>query len=176
MFVFSGAKSLYMDKAAVKQKEEQLLNLVADFCAQRLNEEYLALAEKLIRKLGRKRDVPFMRGKPEIWAAGIIHALGSVNWMFDRDNPCYTPAADINAFFGTNGSSTSQKATLIKDLVGMERMDNEWATKHTKDHDPFAQFVMVDDMIVPMTMLPEEVQAEVKRLRAEGRDVVLQTK
>ena len=117
-----------------------------------------------------------MKGKLEIWAAGIIHALGSVNWMFDRSNACYTPAADINAFFGTNESTTSQKATLIKDLLDMAHGDAEFSTQDTIDNDPFAQLVMVDGMIMSITMLPEELQAQVKQARAEGNDIEFKTR
>ncbi|MDR2873477.1 MAG: hypothetical protein LBV42_01835 [Methanobrevibacter sp.] len=27
-------------------------------------------------KLGRKREVPFIRGRPDIWDGGIIYAIG----------------------------------------------------------------------------------------------------
>ena len=165
-----------MDQAAINQKQEQLLNLIADFCAKKLNEEYLTLADKVIQELAQIDPVPFMKGKPEIWAAGIIHALGSVNWMFDGSNTCYTPAADINTFFGTNGSTTSQKATLIKDLLDIAHGDREFSTRDTIDNDPFAKLVMVDGMIVPVTMLPEELQAQVKQARAEGKDISFRTK
>ena len=165
-----------MDKTNIQEREERIVNLIADFCAQKLNEEYLALADRVIKELAQTEPVPFMRGKPEIWAAGIIHALGSVNWMFDRSNKHYTPAADINSFFGTNGSTTSQKAMLIKDLLDMQQGDREFSTQDTIDNDPFAQFVMLDDMIVPMSMLSEELQQQVKLARAEGKDVMLKSK
>ena len=41
------------------------------------------LCEKLIRKMSRKRNVPFLSGRMEIWAAAVIHALGSINFLFD---------------------------------------------------------------------------------------------
>ena len=165
-----------MDKTTVTERQEQILNLIADFCAQKLNEEYLALADKLLKELAQIEPVPFMKGKPEIWAAGIIHALGSVNWMFDRDNKYYTPAADINAFFGTNGSTTSQKATLIKDLLDIRQGDRAFSTQGTIDNDPFAKLVMLDGLIVPITMLPEELQEQVKQARAEGKDMAFRTR
>jgi hypothetical protein len=33
--------------------------------------------------MSRKRNVPFLYGRMEIWAAAIIHALGSINFLFD---------------------------------------------------------------------------------------------
>ncbi|NOR78038.1 MAG: hypothetical protein GQ523_06390 [Methanophagales archaeon] len=43
----------------------------------------MQLCEKLIRKMSRKRNVPFLSGRMEIWAVAIIHALGSINFLFD---------------------------------------------------------------------------------------------
>lgn len=55
-----------MTKEQIKEKEKQLLELTGNFCAQKLNQEYFELCEKLIKKMGRKREVPFKRGKLEI--------------------------------------------------------------------------------------------------------------
>jgi len=160
----------------IKQKQEQLLNLVTGFCSQKLNEEYIRLADKLIDELASADPVPFLKGKLEIWAAAIIHALGSINWMFDRGNKYYTPAADINEFFGTNGSSTSNKARLIRDMLDIEQGDPDFSTQDTKDNDPLAKFVLLDGIVVPITMLPVALQEQVKKARAEGRDIEFKTR
>jgi hypothetical protein len=72
-----------MNKAELKKIENKLLELTGAFCTLKLDDEYLQLSEKLIKKLGRKRNVPFESGKIEIWAASIIHALGMINFLFD---------------------------------------------------------------------------------------------
>lgn len=158
------------------ERREQILNLIAGFCAQKLNKEYLSLAKKVLRQLGNIEPVPYAKGKPEIWAAGIIHMLGSINWMFDRCNKYYTPSTDINAYFGTNGSTTGNKAALIKDLLDIRQGDREFSTQHTIDQDLFAQFVMVNDMIMPVTTLAEELLEQLRQARAEGRDLASRTK
>jgi len=160
----------------IKQKQEQLLNMVAGFCTQKLNEEYFRLADKLIDELASADPVPFLKGKLEIWAAAIIHALGSINWMFDRGNKYYTPAADINAYFGTSGSTTSNKARLIRDMLDIEQGDPDFSTQDTKDSDPLAKFVLLDGMVVPITMLPVALQEQVKKARTEGRDIEFKTR
>lgn len=165
-----------MTKPTVAEKQAELLNLVSGFCRQKLNDDYLELADKAIQELGKFNPPPFMRGKPEIWAAAIIHALGTVNWMFDPSNPVHTKPAEINAYFGTNGSTTSQKAGIIRDNLGMQHMDDTWATGHSRDVNPLAQFVMLDDMIVPLSMLPEDIREQVRKARAEGKDVTLRSK
>ena len=56
-----------MTKQEIKEKEVKLLEMTRSFCVQNLDYDYSQLCEKLIKKLGRKRDVPFQRGKLEIW-------------------------------------------------------------------------------------------------------------
>ena len=90
-----------MTKQEIKEREEQLLAMTRDFCAQNLDNDYLQLCEKLIKKLGRKRDVPFQRGKPEIWAAAVVYALGSINFLFDKSFEPYMTADQICEYFGT---------------------------------------------------------------------------
>ena len=74
-----------MEKQKIEEKKQIILDLVREFCAKKLDEEYFELAERLTQKLGRKRNVPFITGKSEIWAAGIIHALGTINFLFDKE-------------------------------------------------------------------------------------------
>ncbi len=53
-------------------------------CDEHLSAEYATLSRKLAAKLARKRPSPIVRGKPEIWACGIVYALGTVNFLFDK--------------------------------------------------------------------------------------------
>ncbi len=48
-----------MTKQETKEKEEKLLEMTSAFCTRKLDDDYALLCEKLIKKLGRKRDVPF---------------------------------------------------------------------------------------------------------------------
>ncbi len=164
-----------MTPEKLSNRQEEILELIAPFCVQKLSDEYFVLAGKLLKMLAEIEPSPFEKGQPQIWAAGIIQALGSINWMFDRDNPHYTPAKEINAFFGTKSSTVSQKASLIKDLLDLDRGDPDLSTQHTRANDPFANIVMMDGLFVSMDMLPQHLQEQVRKLRAEGHEVTLTT-
>jgi len=90
-----------MTKQEIKELEEKLIELTQIFCDQKLDNDYMHLCEKLIRKLGRKRDVSFQRGKIEIWAAAVIYALGSINFLFDKSFKPYMTADQISEYFDT---------------------------------------------------------------------------
>jgi hypothetical protein len=165
-----------MDKQKILERKQVIQQLTQDFCTKKLNEEYAGLSTKLLNKLGRKRDVPFVSGKPEIWAAAIIHALGTINFLFDKSNEPYVSIDEINDFFGTNKSTSGQKSKLIRDLLNLNYFDTVFSTKSISGNNPFNDFVLVDGIITPLSMLPTEVQQMVREARADGKDVNLSTK
>jgi peptide deformylase len=67
------------DKTRINEKAHQLISLTTEFCEQHLDDEYEQLCEKLIRKMSRKRNVPYLSGGIEVWAAGVIYALAQIN-------------------------------------------------------------------------------------------------
>lgn len=164
-----------MTKEEVKNKEKQLLDLTGKFCTQKLDDDYCKLCEKLILKLGRKRDVPFKSGKVEIWAAAVVYAIGSINFLFDKSFEPYMTADQISEYFGTRNSTVSNKARQIKDMFKMWHFNPEFSTKHMAESNPLNNMVMVDGLIVPLSSIPENLQDLVKKERAEGRDIEFTT-
>ncbi len=63
---------------------EAIVALTDTFCKEHLTEEYAALCRKLAAALARKRPSPLASGNPKTWAAGIVYALGSINFLFDK--------------------------------------------------------------------------------------------
>lgn len=67
---------------ALRPAYDPIIRVIDDVCAKHLNDEYKTLAHKLAAALARKRPSPLTRGKPEVWACGILYALGSVNFLW----------------------------------------------------------------------------------------------
>jgi len=164
-----------MDKKEIKERENKLLEMTGLFCSQKLDEDYFQLTEKLIKKMGRKRDVPFKRGKLEIWAAAVIYAIGSINFLFDKSFEPYVTTQEISDYFGTNYSTVSNKAGQIRKMFNLTLFDNEFATEHMNATNPFNDFVMVDGLIVPLSSIPESLQELVRKERSKGRDIEFRT-
>jgi hypothetical protein len=165
-----------MDKQQIQERQQKILELVREFCGKKLDEEYFELSERLIQKLGRKRNVPFTTGQTQIWAAAVIHALGTINFLFDKSFEPYVSIDEINNFFGTTKSTTTNKSKQIRDLLKLDRWDNEFSTRRMSESNPIANFVMVDGIIVPLDTLPEQYQIAVKQARAEGKDISFTTR
>jgi len=132
--------------------------LLDSFCAEHLNEEYAALARQLAAALARKRPSPIVRGKPEVWASGIIHALGAVNFLFDSSQTPHLRASELSRLFGVNQNSTSSKSKLIRDMFKMHQFDHKWCLPSRLESFSPIWFVMVNDIIVDVRQMPREVQ------------------
>lgn len=146
------------DKETIQQYTEKLIQMTNEFCARYLNEEYKALCDKLIRKMARKRVVPFLSGRIEIWAAAVIYALGTINFLFDKGTQPYVSAGDICDYFGTSKSTTSQKAKVIRDMFKLYYWDKEFSTEDMKKNSPYSSIAFVDGMAIPTSYLPPELQ------------------
>ncbi len=164
------------DKEKVKAKEEQLLEMTGAFCEEKLDADYARLCEKLVKKMGRNRDVPFKRGQLDIWASAVIHALGSINFLFDKSFEPYVPTDEICEYFSTKKTTVSSKAKVIKDMFGLRYFDPEFSTQAMAEENPFNNLVMVDGLIVSLDSLPEELQKEVRDARARGEDIEFETR
>jgi len=165
-----------MTDPKIIEKQREIIRMAKGFCDAKLNAEYAMLAEKLICKLGRKRHVPFSAGQCAIWAAAVIHALGTVNFLFDKSTEPYASIDDINDFFGTKKSTTTNKSKEIRDLLNLEYWDREFSTKEMAGKDPFANMVMVDGFMAPVDMLSKDHQEVIQQAKAEGMDISFWTK
>jgi len=151
------------DKEKIEATSRQLLQLTGEFCDQHLDDDYKQLCEKVILKMKRKRQVPFLSGRVNTWAASIIYALGQINFLFDRSFEPYVSADDIANHFGLSKSTIGQKAKKIRDMFKMDYWDREFATRRMAESNPMKNMVMINDLIVPADMLSPEVQEELRR-------------
>jgi len=136
-----------------------IVALLDPFCAQHLNEEYAQLCRELAAALARKRPSPLARGKPEIWACGIVYALGSVNFLFDASQKPHMRADALCAAFGVKQSSGSNKARLIRELFDMYQYDPNWCLPSLIDENPLVWMLEVNGLMVDVRHMPREVQA-----------------
>jgi hypothetical protein len=96
---------------AMRATYDAIVALTDRVCAEHLSEEYAQLSRKAAAMLARKRPSPLMSGKPATWAAGIVYALGQMNFLFDREQDVYLAPADLAAAFGVSQQTAGTKAT-----------------------------------------------------------------
>jgi hypothetical protein len=66
--------------AALRDRARQIIDVTDTACHEHIDDEYGRLARRLVARLARKRPSPLARGDVRIWAAGVIYAIGQVNF------------------------------------------------------------------------------------------------
>jgi len=142
---------------------DEITQITDAFSQAYLNDEYAQLCRELTATLCRKRPSPLMGGKVATWACGIIHALGTVNFLFDASQKPYVPASQIASHFGISSSTMQAKSKQIRDLLDMYQMDPKWSLPSMIDSNPLIWMLEINGIIFDARHAPREVQEEAFR-------------
>ena len=110
----------------MQEKYDEIALLIAEFCDDRLNDEYKGLCLRLLEKLCRKRPSPLLGGREETWAAGIVYVICTNNYIFDKTNSLRMSAAALAAPFALSANAASVKASQIRKLLKLSSLDIQW--------------------------------------------------
>jgi hypothetical protein len=137
---------------------DAIVALTDTFCREHLDEEYAQLARQATAALCRKRPSPLATGNLKTWACGIVYALGSANFLFDKSQKPSMRAAELCAGFGVSQSTGSAKAKAVRDALGMGQMDPQWCRPSKMEDNPLAWMIMVDGFVVDVRRMSRAVQ------------------
>ena len=92
------------------------------------------------------------------WAAGIVYAISSNNFIFDKSMPIHMTAKELVAPFGLSASTASAKAAEIKKMLKIDMFKTEWLLQPLIDNNPMIWMVEVDGIPIDARYLTEELQ------------------
>ena len=150
--------------AVVRPQYDEIVQRLTAVCRDHLDDDYATLGRKLAGALARKWPSPIARGRPEIWAAGILHALGLVNFLFDSSQTPYLRAEELARACGIAPSTMSAKSKLIREMFDMYPFDPDWCLPGKIDSNPLIWYLSVDGYIIDARTAPREIQEEAYRL------------
>lgn len=142
---------------------ENIVALTDAVCRTHLNQEYADLSRKMVATLSRKRPSPLAGGRAKTWAAGIVYALGQVNFLFDKSQTPSMGARNLCALFDVNQNSASAKAKLIRDTLNINRFDHRWLLPSQIAKSPIVWLVSVNGMLMDIRTLSRPIQEEAFR-------------
>jgi hypothetical protein len=146
--------------AALQAKVDSLMAPIDHFCASQLNGEYRQLIHAAVCALARKRPSPLLTGREPSWAAGVVHAIGLVNFLFDKTQSPHCKAPDIYSYFGVSNQTGQAHSKKIRDLLKIGMFDPKWTLPSQLDNSPMAWMLEVDGFILDIRTLPLEIQVE----------------
>jgi len=122
----------------VLKKRDEIIDLVTDVCQEHLNQEYADLATKMATIIAQvKPNSPFEKAKAKSWAAGIVYALGQVNFLFDKNTEPHMRADQLVKLFGVSQQTASNKASQIREGMGLIPFDPEWTLASNQERSPW---------------------------------------
>lgn len=151
-------KKSYSVPRKMRETYETITALTDSFCQEKLNEEYADMCRLMTAKLCRKRPSPLANGRANNWAAGIVHAIGTVNFAFDKSLTPHISVPDISNYFEVGKSSPASKSKVIRDLFNIGLMEPEWTLPSRVDSNPMVWYIMVNGFIMDARNAPLEIQ------------------
>jgi hypothetical protein len=151
----------------VRAEVDEIVKVTDVLCEEHLDTEYAALCRKLTAKLARKRPSPLARGDLRIWSAGIVHAVGAVNFLFDRSQSPHLSAEELANLLAVSKSTMANKSRHIRRLLDINRLDVDLCRRELLERHPLAWLIEVDGFVVDARWMPPEIQAE-----AVGRGLI----
>lgn len=142
----------------MQDKFDEIMKEIDTFCKAHLNEEYAEVCRAMTAKLARKRPSPLERGRVTTWAAGIVQAVGQVNFLFDKSFEPYISASDLAEKFGVASSTAGNKAKSIRDMLNIGMMEPDWTLPSRMDDNMMVWTLQVNGYIVDVRHMPREVQ------------------
>jgi len=137
----------------------ELVNLLDAFCDNNLNFEYKVLCRDLAFVVCQKGS-PARSGKPEGWAAGIVCAIGRVNFLNDPSNTPHMKSQNIAKEFGVSDSTMNSKMKTIWNALDLIQFDPDWCIPSMLDINPLVWIVEIDGFLVDIRNSPRELQVK----------------
>lgn len=148
---------------AMEEKFNSIVALTDEFARQHLNEEYAHLIRQATAALCRKRPSPLEKGQAKTWAAGIAHAIGMVNFLYDSSQKPHISAGELYQWFGISASTGQAKSKLVRDTLKMRQLDPDWCLPSRVDDNPLIWMLSVNGLIMDIRQAPLGAQVEAFR-------------
>ena len=144
----------------VLEKGTTVIGITDDLCLKHLDAKYAQLCRYAVGKLARKRPSPLLRGDLRIWASGVIYALASQNFLFDKTQPMHLTAEQLGELLGVKKTTMCNKGTIVRNLLKIGVMDPEFTHPDLVGDNPLTWMLLIDGLAVDVRGLPVELQRQ----------------
>lgn len=121
---------------ALRPAVQRIREKLEPVCEAHLTDEYLELCLCLLRDaclVGAEVG----RGKPEAWAAGLVHAIGRVNFLFDPAMKPHLPAKELPGLFSVSKGTVQTRSAQLCDEFDLGPWSVRFMTEEMRQKTPF---------------------------------------
>ena len=115
------------------ERRDEIEAEVARFCEAKLNDEWRQICVDFLDAIEAEEPHAFRQGDLKIYAAGVIHALGQLNFLFDASTKPHVSVGDIADFYGVKKGSMTQRGTMLRDLMGLHPLNGQFLTSDNSE-------------------------------------------
>ena len=134
-----------------------IVGLTDAFCDMNLNVEYKELCREMAVAICQKKS-PVLKGKTEGWAAGIVYALGRVNFLDDPSQTPHMKSKEIAKEFGISVATMQAKAKVICEGLDLMPFHPEWSLPSKMDANPLVWMLEVNGFVMDIRTAPRGAQ------------------
>ena len=149
--------------SAMRDRAQAIIDITDRVCHEHLDDEYGRIARRLIARLARKRPSPLARGDARIWAAGVVYAIGQINFLFDPTQTPHVTAKGLAERLGVVQTTMANKAGLINRTLGIGIFEPELTRIAMLEQHPMTWIVEINGLLIDARTLPPEIQDEARR-------------
>jgi hypothetical protein len=135
----------------------QFVELTDAFCDVHFNAEYKQICREMAAVVCRSAPSA-LRGKSNGWAAGIVQALGRVNFLTDPSQTPHMAAAEIAKGFGVSQATMMSKAGVIREGLDLVPFHPDWYVPGRLEDNPLVWMLEVNGFVMDIRMAPREAQ------------------
>ena len=117
----------------IASKYEEIIDKIKSFSSEYLNDEYKNICIGAAETLFLNNEEQLKKGKSLSWSAGIVHAIGTINNLFDSKEEPYMKATDLYKAFGVSSSTGSTKSKEVQKLLDLSKENKQWILEDDKN-------------------------------------------
>lgn len=147
----------------LRARFDEIVALTDALAARHLDAEYADLCRRMAAAFARRQRSPLERGKARSWAAGIVYAVGWVNFLGDPSQQPHMTTAELAGAAGVGESTVAAMFRQIRAHLDLVRFDPAWTRPSKMLDNPLAWMVLVDGTPVDLRQAPRAIQEEAFR-------------
>jgi hypothetical protein len=117
-----------------------------------------------VARLARKRPSPLARGDTRNWAAGVIYAIGQINFLFDANEQLHLTADQLADYLGVVKTTMANKAGIIHKTLNLGIYEPDLTRTEILEEHPMTWLIQVNGLLIDARMLPPDLQDQARRL------------
>lgn len=139
----------------------EIVECLDGFCTAHLNADYRQLLHRAVRELALQDPSPLRKGYGTSWCAGLVHAIGTANYLFEASQQPHCTVAEVGAFFAVSSSVIYAHSKTVRELLRIRPFSKAWTLTLLQQPTDNPQMVEINGLPIDLHRLPAKVRMQV---------------